>query len=54
MAKHKLAPPTQELVINQGDDFVFQITIEDDKDKPVDLTGYSFVCKVREDGLRVV
>lgn len=49
MAKHKLAPPTQELVINQGDDFVFQITIKDDKDKPVDLTGYSFVCKVRED-----
>lgn len=29
MAKRKLSPPTHELVVNQGDDFSFQLVIKD-------------------------
>lgn len=49
MAKRKLSPPTQELVVNQGDDFIFQLVIKDSDNKPVDITGFSYICKVRED-----
>ena len=49
MAKRKLMPPTQELVVNQGDDFSFQLRIKDSHDTPVDITDYQFTLKVRED-----
>lgn len=49
MAKRKLSPSTQELVVNQGDDFIFQLVIKDSDNKPVDITGFSYICKVRED-----
>ena len=49
MAKRKLMPPTQELVVNQGDDFSFQLRIKDSHDAPVDITDYQFTLKVRED-----
>lgn len=49
MAKRKLMPPTQELVVNQGDDFSFQLWIKDSHDAPVDITDYQFTLKVRED-----
>ena len=42
-------PPTQELVVNQGDDFSFQLRIKDSQDAPVDITDYQFTLKVRED-----
>lgn len=48
MAKRKLSPPTHELVVNQGDDFSFQLVIKDAQKEPVDITGFSYVCKVRE------
>lgn len=49
MAKRKLSPPSQEIVINQGDDFFMQLKIKDSKNQPVNITGYSFACKVRQD-----
>lgn len=49
MAKRKLSPPTQELVVNQGDDFYFQLRIKDSEGKPINITDYQYVLKVRVD-----
>lgn len=49
MAKRKLSPPAQELVVNQGDDFYFQLRIKDSKGQPINITDYLYTLKVRQD-----
>ena len=48
MARKKPQVATYDLIINQGDDFVFQIVLKDGQDNPIDITGCTYECKVRE------
>ena len=48
MAKFKSDTPVYDITVNQGDDYSLQMIISDSQDTPVDITGYKFVCKVRE------
>lgn len=48
MAKFKSTVPVYDITVNQGDDFSLQMVVSDGQNKPIDITGYQFVCKVRE------
>lgn len=48
MAKFKSTVPVYDITVNQGDDFSLQMIVSDGQNKPIDITGYQFVCKVRE------
>lgn len=48
MARKKPQAATYDIIINQGDDFIFQIQLKDGQDNPIDITGCSYECKVRE------
>lgn len=36
------------MVINQGDDYIFQLVLKDAEGEVLDLTGCTYECKVRE------
>lgn len=48
MAKFKSIVPVYDIIINQGDDYSLQMVISDSNNLPIDITGYTFTCKVRE------
>ena len=48
MAKFKSTVPVYDITINQGDDYSLQMVVSDSKNAPIDITGYTFACKVRE------
>lgn len=48
MARKKPQAATYDIIIIQGDDFIFQIQLKDGQDNPIDITGCSYECKVRE------
>lgn len=48
MAKFKSTVPVYDITVNQGDDFSLQMVVSDGQNQPIDITGYQFVCKVRE------
>ena len=52
MAKVSQSTPVKDIVINQGEDYRFQLKIYTgtSSSKTIqNITGYSFVCKVREE-----
>lgn len=48
MSKSKLFTTVRDFTINQGDDFRFQIVVKTSDDKPINITGYEFKCRVRK------
>lgn len=48
MAKFKSTVPVYDITVNQGDDYSLQMIVSDGKNTPIDITGYTFACKVRE------
>lgn len=48
MAKFKSTVPVYDITVNQGDDYSLQMIVNDGKNAPIDITGYTFACKVRE------
>ena len=48
MAKFQSTVPVYDIIVNQGDDYSLQMIISNSSDVPIDITGYQFVCKVRE------
>lgn len=48
MAKFKSTVPVYDITVNQGDDYSLQMIVSDSKNTPIDITGYTFACKVRE------
>lgn len=52
MAKVSQETPVKNIVINQGEDYRFQLKLytgTSDSKTIVNITGYKFVCKVREE-----
>ena len=52
MAKVSQATPVKDIVINQGEDYSFQLKIYEgtaDNKTVVDITGYTFTCKIRDE-----
>lgn len=48
MAKFKSTVPVYDITVNQGDDYSLQMVVSDGQNQPIDITGYTFTCKVRE------
>ena len=48
MAKFQSTVPVYDIIVNQGDDYSLQMIISNSSEIPIDITGYQFVCKVRE------
>lgn len=48
MAKFKSIVPVYDITVNQGDDYSLQMIVSDSQNVPIDITGYTFACKVRE------
>lgn len=48
MAKFKSTVPVYDITVNQGDDYSLQMIVSDGKNTPIDITGCTFACKVRE------
>lgn len=52
MAKVTQDTPVKNIIINQGEDYRFQMKLfsgTDTNKVPMDITGYVFTCKVREE-----
>ena len=52
MAKVSQTTPVKDMVINQGEDYRFQLKLytgTSESKAPINITGYTFTCKVRKE-----